>query len=279
MLGLEHLVNNRACRIIAPTGEIALLLVDRQHVAAEKVAVIPYGFDRSKFNRVQAETVQAERLTSWRSMMSFTIATFGRLYSDKGHRYVIEALPTVLLTVPNLRYLIVGDGAERRKLEQQVHDLRLDTVVTFLGWRHDVPELMAAVDVVVQPSLQEAFSQSMAEALFMGRPLSRPMSVGHQNWFRTTRSELSCRAETHWRSVVHSSNWRTTHYAKCHGDCGKRHAYANFTIEAIAPRYGEIYNACTTESWATGGNVTYNRTSPNWPSTIFGSIPCSEVNS
>lgn len=170
MLGIEHLVNGRAHQVIAPSRRIAELLIDRQGVPPERVAVIPYGFDPAKYERVQTHTVK-NLLRSLQLDGRFTIATFGRLYEDKGHRFVLDALPRILEFVPTLKYLIVGEGAEREGLKRQVCALGLEEAVVFLGWRHDVPELMAVVDAVVQPSLQEAFSQSMAEALLMGRPL------------------------------------------------------------------------------------------------------------
>jgi glycosyltransferase involved in cell wall biosynthesis len=67
--------------------------------------------------------------------------------------------------------LIVGDGPEKTTLEKQIDQLKLQDSVFMLGWRRDVINLMAAVDAVVQPTLQEAFSQVMAEAMWMGKPL------------------------------------------------------------------------------------------------------------
>ncbi len=243
MLALERFVNNRARLIIAPSRQIAALLVDRQGVPASKVVLIPYSFDRAKYDRVQSEKVQAQRLASGLDG-GFTIGTFGRLYADKGHRYVLEALPAVLASVPNLKYLIVGEGPERTKLERQVRDLGLGEVVTFLGWRHDVPELMAAVDVVVQPSLQEAFSQSMAEALFLGRPLviadvsgARELVPDDSMGVIVPRGDSAAIA----RALIEL--YRDPQRRAAMAQTGMRHAQANFTIETVVPRYEAAYRA------------------------------------
>jgi glycosyltransferase involved in cell wall biosynthesis len=52
-----------------------------------------------------------------------------------------------------------------------VRESQLQAQVHFLGWRTDALDLMAAADVVVQPTLHEAFSQVMVEAMALGRPL------------------------------------------------------------------------------------------------------------
>ena len=72
---------------------------------------------------------------------------------------------------PQIVLLIAGEGPERASLENQIRDADLGDVIRLLGWRRDAMTLMAAVDAVVQPTLQEAFSQVMAEALWMGKPL------------------------------------------------------------------------------------------------------------
>lgn len=170
MLALESAVNRRAERIVVPTERIAELMVERQHVPASKIAVIPYGFDPARYAPADGRATQALR----RELAlddSFVIGTFARLYEEKGHRFVLDALPRLRTAIPSLRYLIVGDGPDRAELEAQVTAAGLRDAVTFLGWRRDIPALMSAVDIVVQPSLQEALSQSMAEALLLARPL------------------------------------------------------------------------------------------------------------
>src|SRR5262249_19194528 len=101
----------------------------------------------------------------------FVLGNFARLHEEKGQRVLIEALASLRPRYPQLTLVVVGEGPERGALEAQVRDCGLDDRVRFLGWRHDAMMLMAAVDVVVQPTLQEAFSQVMAEALWMGKPL------------------------------------------------------------------------------------------------------------
>jgi glycosyltransferase involved in cell wall biosynthesis len=168
MLALEAACNRRARCVVAPSTMIERLL-RRQGVPSNKIAVIPYAFEDEKFAVTDAdvEGVRAELSLERR----LTLGTFARLYRDKGHRYLLDAMASIVETNPDVLLLLVGDGAERANLEWQVERLGISNYVRFLGWRRDALVIMAAVDVVVQPTLQEAFSQTMVEALWLGKPL------------------------------------------------------------------------------------------------------------
>jgi len=82
-----------------------------------------------------------------------------------------SALKQVRERVPNVLWLVVGEGPERAGLERQLEEEGLEEAARLVGWRRDAMTVMAAADAVVQPTLQEAFSQAMIEALWMRRAL------------------------------------------------------------------------------------------------------------
>jgi len=169
-LMVENAVNSAATRIIVPSKYIREILVDWQGVAAEKVDVIYYGFDPEKYSLPCEDEIKILR-AEMDLEGKFVIGTFARLHEEKGHRFLLEAVSQLSVELPRLVWLIVGDGPERRDLERRVAEKGLEGRVVFLGWRRDAMKLMAAIDVVVQPTLHEAFSQAMIEALWMKRPL------------------------------------------------------------------------------------------------------------
>lgn len=169
-LMVENAVNSAATRIIVPSKYIREILVDWQGVAAEKVDVIYYGSDPEKYSLPREDEIKILR-AEMDLEGKFVIGTFARLDRGKGHRFLLEAMSQLRDKLPNLIWLIAGDGPERRDLERRVAEKGLEGRVVFLGWRRDVIKLMAAIDVVVQPTLHEAFSQAMIEALWMKRPL------------------------------------------------------------------------------------------------------------
>jgi len=100
---------------------------------------------------------------------SLTIISVGRLVETKGHIYVIEAIAQVEFDV---RYLIVGDGPQRERLEQQANKLGIHDNVSFVGHvNHDeVYSYLKSADMFVLPSYNEAFGIAYLEAMACGLP-------------------------------------------------------------------------------------------------------------
>ncbi len=88
----------------------------------------------------------------------------------KGQSHLIAALSELSERIPDAKLLLVG-GGERGALEAQAQKLGVGERVVFAGHRNDVPACMRAMDVVVHPSLSEAFSQVVIEAMASGTPL------------------------------------------------------------------------------------------------------------
>lgn len=170
LIGLEQVINSAATRIIVPSSYIAEILTKRQGVNHHKVDMIPYGFESAKYSCPSPETIQRLRKNLGLNER-LVIGTFGRLHEEKGHRFLLTAIQQLKFRFPELMLLIVGDGHERNAIAQQIQAAGLEDMVQLLGWRQDAMQLMAAVDIVVQPTLQEAFSQVMIEALWMKKPL------------------------------------------------------------------------------------------------------------
>lgn len=97
------------------------------------------------------------------------IGGVGRLEPIKGFTYFIEAARIILEQLPHARFVLVGDGSQRAALERQAAPL--GDAVTFLGMRQDVPEVMAALDVLVVPSLNEGMGRVALEAGAAGIPV------------------------------------------------------------------------------------------------------------
>ena len=96
------------------------------------------------------------------------VGTVGRLEPVKGFAYFVEAAHAIAYAAHNARFIIVGDGSLERRLRQQA--LNLGGSIRFLGHRDDVPDLMAAMDVFVLPSLNEGMGRVLLEAGAAGVP-------------------------------------------------------------------------------------------------------------
>lgn len=92
----------------------------------------------------------------------------------KGHEVFIDAAGDLAQIMPNLEFFIVGDelignGSYRARLESQARGRGLGDRMHFTGHRDDIPNVIAAMDILVNPSLSESASYSMIEALLMQR--------------------------------------------------------------------------------------------------------------
>ena len=67
--------------------------------------------------------------------------------------------------VPDARFLVIGDGAERDRLEQRARALDLGPALRFLGHQEDIPALLHGSDIFVLPSRSEAFPNALLEAM------------------------------------------------------------------------------------------------------------------
>jgi glycosyltransferase involved in cell wall biosynthesis len=84
------------------------------------------------------------------------------LRAGKGHDVVFEAVEALLPRFPQLRLVVLGDGPDRRRIEALAS--RLGGVVAMPGHRHDVMSVLAASDVLVHPTLMDAFPTALLEA-------------------------------------------------------------------------------------------------------------------
>jgi glycosyltransferase involved in cell wall biosynthesis len=136
------------------------------HVEPSRMTVIYRGIDEARaVPRVDRDEVRARLGLSGADPLLLAV---GRLAPQKGHKYLVAALPELVCRFPATRLAIVGEGWLGSALMEQARALGVERHLTLLGKRSDVPELMAACDVFVFPSLFEGLGVSLLEACFFG---------------------------------------------------------------------------------------------------------------
>jgi len=103
---------------------------------------------------------------------TLVVGTLSRLDDErKGVNYFVEMAAHVAREFEHARFLIVGDGILRQSLEDQASALGVRDRVVFAGWRTDVPQLIAAMDVFVMQSTFEGGPTTVLEAMAAQRPV------------------------------------------------------------------------------------------------------------
>ncbi len=101
------------------------------------------------------------------------IGTIGRLSKQKGHLILLEAMARIVKMIPEARLLIVGhdDQGLREALQDRIGELGLQDRVILPGFRDEVPDIMAALDLFCLPSLWEGFGMVLIEAMAESLPI------------------------------------------------------------------------------------------------------------
>ncbi|MFZ5918885.1 MAG: glycosyltransferase family 4 protein [Chloroflexota bacterium] len=158
-------------------GIVAVSEGQRRELAAygiaplDKIRVVPLGFDLTPFL-----TATAEDGADWRRRVglpedALLVGIVGRLTGVKNHRLFLEMARRVALAVPDVWFVVVGDGELRVDLEARAGELGLAERVRFTGWVRQMAPVYAALDVVVLTSLNEGTPVTLIEGLAAGRPV------------------------------------------------------------------------------------------------------------
>jgi glycosyltransferase involved in cell wall biosynthesis len=104
---------------------------------------------------------------------TIVVGKVARFFHLKGHEYLLRAAPAIIRSRPNIRFLLIGDGVLRKWFESEIARAGLTEYFRFLGLvpPERMPELLAAMDIVVHTSLREGLARVLPQALIVGRPV------------------------------------------------------------------------------------------------------------
>jgi glycosyltransferase involved in cell wall biosynthesis len=178
-----------------------------------------------------------------------TIAVFGRLDPQKGQRAFLLAARQVHATRPDARFVLVGDGPDRARLEQLSEQLGIANHVHFAGHQADVAGWLQYSDVVVLPSWREGLPYVLLEALALARPVVAtavggiPEVIGDGAHGRLV-------APGNLGELAQAMLWMLDHPAEAAamGEQGRRRVLAEFTAGCMARQTANVYRTALTQA-------------------------------
>jgi glycosyltransferase involved in cell wall biosynthesis len=175
-LFLERRLWRLSDRIIANAEGVREVLIARAGVDRERVRVVHNGIDVEKIGLSHRDKIDAIRRRVLPGGLGFLVGLVGRICPQKGHRFLIEALPALHRAAPGtaIRFAFWGeviDAGYLRSLESRIEVLGLSADVHFMGLEQDIASVLAACDCVVLPSLWEGFPNALLEAMAAARPV------------------------------------------------------------------------------------------------------------
>jgi len=139
-------------------------------VPSKRSLTIYNGIDCQVFDRLGDKREEARVALGVKSTEHMVLAA-GNLVEVKGYKYLISASSDLVRRGIPLKCFIAGQGELKEDLERQIVNLGLETKVTLLGYRNDIPFLLSATDIFCMPSLNEALPYSLLEAMAAGIPV------------------------------------------------------------------------------------------------------------
>jgi len=165
-VAIDRWMAKKADHVMTVSNAAAAYMRDVDGIRREDIDVVHLGFDFEKFSRTEEDRhrFRAEFGIADDAIVIGYVANFAK---GKGHIQLIEAFERFAAKVPNARLLFAGRGDDRAVRAAAKGSER----VIFAGWRDDVPACLSAMDIFVQPSLSEAFSQVLIEAMAARLPV------------------------------------------------------------------------------------------------------------
>jgi glycosyltransferase involved in cell wall biosynthesis len=136
-------------------------------IPSRKIDIVHEGVDVERVAAMPSGNVHAVLFLPTHSPV---VGNIGALVAQKNHHTLIDAAALVVRAVPDVRFVILGEGELRPTLEDQIKQKHLERHVFLAGFRADVLELMKDFDVFALSSIQEGLCTSLVDAMAAAKP-------------------------------------------------------------------------------------------------------------
>jgi len=210
----------------------------RAKIPKNKLTVIPNGVDLAEFEEKGERIRKNLRLPPDVPL----IVTIGRLERQKGISFFLQAAREVLQEFPQARFLIVGKGPDEGKLISLARNLGIKKAVRFLGFRNDVPEVLAAADMFVLASLWEGMPNVVLEAMASGKPVvgtqvegTEELVIPGETGLLVPPADAKALARNICRLIQESG------LARRMGQAARKQVKEHYTVQTMVERYAQLY--------------------------------------
>jgi glycosyltransferase involved in cell wall biosynthesis len=238
---IETYLGRRTDRVIAVSAEEGETIRASGVCDPERVRVVPNGIDPRPYGGATAATRARVRAALGVPDGAPLALVVGLLYEAKGQDLALRAM-----AAPGLEQLVVafaGDGEGRAEYEALARELALGRRARFLGWRDDVPDLLAAADLLLLPSRWEGMPYAVLEAFAAGLPVvaarvdgTRALVVDGCTGFTAPVDDARALAAATARLLALAPESR-----RALGAAGRARATADFSLEAMVRGLVRVY--------------------------------------
>lgn len=173
-LSFYNFINRQVLRlsstVIAVSDSIKADL-ERSGIKEANIKVIPNSLGEEDNSDFKQSSRSALRKEQGIEDDEFVIGYVGRVSFEKGLEHLIRAVPMMLERCPNVTVMIIGEGPDRKRLEEIARQLPTEERIRFVGFQNDVKTWLATSDLFVLPSLTEGTPMALLEAMSQGLPV------------------------------------------------------------------------------------------------------------
>nr|HID59547.1 glycosyltransferase [Desulfobacterales bacterium] len=240
-LTFDRLTERFVDRFIVVSEALRRSLIEKHRIPPEKIVRIYNGIELDKYDPERYSGEKVRRKLKIGSDVPL-VGAIGRLVWQKGFPFFIRAASYVLRAVPEAKFLLVGDGPLRSELEGMVRDLGMRENFIFTGFRRDVPEVLAALDVLVLSSLREGLPMILLEGMAMTRPVVATDIEGISEVVEHERTGILVPPQVP-RALADGiiALLRDRDKARLMGEAGRRRVEERFSVEEMVRRTQEVY--------------------------------------
>ena len=174
------------------------------------------------------------------SEQSTVLITVAELIPRKNHIQVLKALSKLNKT--NFHYLIVGNGESEQQLEKAVNELMLQDKVSFLGFRRDVPELMASSDIFILTSRHEGLTRAIMEAMAVGLPIIATDVRGNRDLVKSGENGYLVSLDDAEQTAIAIERLINSRNLRCSMGEKSKELVKQYDLKNIIPQMEEIYD-------------------------------------
>lgn len=211
-----------------------------REVNDKRFKVIYYGIELDHFTDLNRNIAREEFPEI--SNESLVVGHVGRFNEPKDHATFVKAAKIISETVPNVHFLLVGDGYLKPTIEQLVRESVLEDKFTFTGIRKDVPKILSIMDCILFPSVAEGFGLVLIEAQAAGLPAVASDLPGIREALCPQMQELCVEPRDHKKFADNVIKLLRSPQKRCElGRAGRNFVEQRFSCDVATKRLTDFY--------------------------------------
>lgn len=232
-----------ADKVIAVSDEVRDYSLKYLRTSPERTVTIANGIPLGRFENKLADG-QALRSEFGIGAGVPLIGIVARLTLEKDHKNFLNAAGRIKKTIPNARFLVVGDGPLRESITKIASELNLDDAIIFCGLRKDIPAILASLDLLVFSSIVEGMPVALLEGMAASKPVVATAVGGipsvvleGETGFLVPAQDSEALANACIRLI------NNPQLCQSMGSAAFKHVKDKYSIESMIDQVSEIYQA------------------------------------